>query len=591
MNRSGCRSVELAVILSLVGVGAAAWAGTAKAADTFIWTQLISGGNWTTPGNWSGGVAASGAGNTANFGTLNITADNTVHLNVPTTIGNLVFGDTAISSAAGWTLDNNASEANILTLAGTTPTITVNALGTGKAATISAVINGANGLTKDGAGTLTLGCLAGNTYTGGTIVNGGKLIVNNTIGSGAGDGSVTVKAGGALGGAGMIAGQVAVNAGGTVAPGAKAGTVSIPRPAAVTASSIYSEGEGADEPPYQASDWSGMTGSFPNGQAGIVWWTSWSSEGRDDLNYTGEWIEWNLGGTCTLSKMHVWNFNEDDYTDESIKKLDIQRWTGTAWETVSTGLAWDQAPNSADYAGFDQPFSTPITTSRIRLANLENYGSVWGVGVSEVVFYGSNDSSVGTLGVGSEAVRSSLTMAAGSTYEWEFDGKTGDVIAVAGALTLDAGWKLKLVYAGGTPVEGAQYDLFTYTGSFYGSLAADIDYGTTGWPLATIVQDDTTPGAGRIYLEFGLKGDTNNDHVVDAADYVTVKRHMGQSTGAGAADGDFDNDGTVDWDDLLVVMANFGAGSGTAGATTPEPCSAMLLVFGASALLRRRRKA
>lgn len=72
------------------------------------------------------------------------------------TIGNLVFSDTTTSSAAGWTLDNNGNAANILTLAGTTPTITVNALGTGKTATISANIVGTDGLANSGTGTLLL---------------------------------------------------------------------------------------------------------------------------------------------------------------------------------------------------------------------------------------------------------------------------------------------------------------------------------------------------------------------------------------------------------------------------------------------------
>jgi len=158
---------------------------------------------------------------------------------------------------------------------------------------------------------------------------------------------------------------------------------------AVTASSFYSEGEGSGAEcfPRQASDWSGMTGTFPNGVASTDWYTSWSSEGHDPPDFLHEWIEWDLGGTYILSKVHVWNFNEGGYTDQSIKKLDIQKWTGAAWENAYTGLEWSQAPDSGDYAGFDQEFSTPITTSRIRFANLENFGNTYGAGVGEVVFY------------------------------------------------------------------------------------------------------------------------------------------------------------------------------------------------------------
>jgi len=156
---------------------------------------------------------------------------------------------------------------------------------------------------------------------------------------------------------------------------------------AVTASSYYSEGAPNEGLPMHASDWSGMTGAFPNGVASTVWWTSWAAEYHDPPDFLHEWIEWDLGATYTLSKVHVWNYNEGGYTDEGIKTLDIQKWTGTAWENAYTGLTWNQAPDNDAYAGFDQLFSTPITTSKIRFANLVNYGSVWGAGVSEVVFY------------------------------------------------------------------------------------------------------------------------------------------------------------------------------------------------------------
>ena len=62
-------------------------------------------------------------------------------------------------------------------------------------------------LTKLGRGELTLG--SANTYTGGTIVSDGKLIVNNTLGSGTGTGPVQVL-GGNLTGNGIIAGAVTV---------------------------------------------------------------------------------------------------------------------------------------------------------------------------------------------------------------------------------------------------------------------------------------------------------------------------------------------------------------------------------------------
>jgi autotransporter-associated beta strand protein len=131
------------------------------------WTNA-AGGTWNTAGNWLSDTVATGSDSTANFNTLDITADTTVTLNSARTIGNLVFGDTDTATAASWTLTGNT-----LTLAGTTPTITVNALGTAKTVSISAAVGGSAGLTKAGPGTLTLS--AANTYTGLTDVTSGTL--------------------------------------------------------------------------------------------------------------------------------------------------------------------------------------------------------------------------------------------------------------------------------------------------------------------------------------------------------------------------------------------------------------------------------
>jgi fibronectin-binding autotransporter adhesin len=70
-----------------------------------------------------------------------------------------------------------------LTLAGTTPSISVNPLANGKAATISSVMAGTAGLTKVGTGALTLGG-ATDTFTGGLKLNAGTLTLDyNASGS------------------------------------------------------------------------------------------------------------------------------------------------------------------------------------------------------------------------------------------------------------------------------------------------------------------------------------------------------------------------------------------------------------------------
>ncbi len=94
-----------------------------------------------------------------------------------------------------------------------TSTIFVNGAA-GPPATFSALsltqlVSGAGGLTKDGLGTLVL--TQANAYgTGGTgtVVNAGTLDVTNTTGSATGAGSVAVLSGATLGGSGTIAGPV-----------------------------------------------------------------------------------------------------------------------------------------------------------------------------------------------------------------------------------------------------------------------------------------------------------------------------------------------------------------------------------------------
>jgi autotransporter-associated beta strand protein len=144
-----------------------------RAADG-TWTGA-TGGNWSDTTKWSAAIVANGSGSTANFNTLDPSADVTVRLDGDRTLTNLVFGDTDIASAASWILDNNGNSANNLILAGTTPTITVHALGAGKTTTISAVVQGSASLAKAGAGVLVLG--GANTYTGTTDVTAGILNV------------------------------------------------------------------------------------------------------------------------------------------------------------------------------------------------------------------------------------------------------------------------------------------------------------------------------------------------------------------------------------------------------------------------------
>jgi autotransporter-associated beta strand protein len=93
----------------------------------------------------------------------------------------------------------------------------------------SGTIQDSGSLTKIGRGTITL--TGENTYTGGTTVEDGKLVIANSSGSGTGSGPVSVTSG-KLGGTGIIAGATTIGTGsGTgafLAPGAETKTGQVP---------------------------------------------------------------------------------------------------------------------------------------------------------------------------------------------------------------------------------------------------------------------------------------------------------------------------------------------------------------------------
>ncbi len=138
------------------------------------WTTATTGGTWSDPSNWSGGNVADGADATADFSTLDITANNTVNMDAAHTLGYLKFADT--NPNFNWTINSNPA-GNALTLqttvANTTPTITV----ANQTATIGTTVAGTQGFIKNGAGNLILATSA-DTWTGNAIVNQGTLTIN-----------------------------------------------------------------------------------------------------------------------------------------------------------------------------------------------------------------------------------------------------------------------------------------------------------------------------------------------------------------------------------------------------------------------------
>jgi|GEM_PF-2222937 len=125
-----------------------------------------------------------------------------------TTATRIIGGDTADESEFSGTLTLSVSGTYRVTAAA------------GGVVTFSNTITdegGANMITKVGDGIVRFTKQEGNTYGGGTVISAGTLLVENRSNSATGSGFVTVEAGAALGGDGIIAGDVTIA--GTLSPG------------------------------------------------------------------------------------------------------------------------------------------------------------------------------------------------------------------------------------------------------------------------------------------------------------------------------------------------------------------------------------
>ncbi|CAN5498014.1 hypothetical protein BH09VER1_BH09VER1_43120 [soil metagenome] len=148
-------------------------------------TPVDGSGTWnTSTAWWSNGVSNSAWNNanndTAVFGSSNGAAG-TIDLGAAITAGGITFN---AATSGNYTVTGGAGPYT-LTLAGVTPTITANVN-----AGISAVIGGSAGLTKAGAGVLTLS--GTNTYTNGTVISAGTLSAGANLNVGAALSSIAI---------------------------------------------------------------------------------------------------------------------------------------------------------------------------------------------------------------------------------------------------------------------------------------------------------------------------------------------------------------------------------------------------------------
>jgi autotransporter-associated beta strand protein len=188
-----------------------------SAANTYSGNTYISGG--TLQFN-SGGTAAS----SPNFYLGETSGSQTATLALGVTGGGQTLNNpiTVRSGSSGTKTISGLATSSSSTLGGNitlSDNLTVSSASGGNL-NLGGVISGSGfGVTKVGAGTVTLTSSSANTYTGNTTISAGTLLVNGSTASGS---SVTVASATTLGGSGTINGPLSVGSGGIVAPGAGA---------------------------------------------------------------------------------------------------------------------------------------------------------------------------------------------------------------------------------------------------------------------------------------------------------------------------------------------------------------------------------
>ena len=186
-----------ALFLAIVALQSAMPASPVQAASGIWYNTLTNNGSgqpWSNAAAWNNGAIASGTSATGDFSYLYLAGNTTVHLDTARTVGQLIFRDQA--DAYSWTIDNNNTSANTLTLAVTTGTPTITVIN--ESATISAVLAGSQGLNVNPTGNpLPIGSLiltANNSLTGPVSIANGALTLlgSNSFSGGISIGNATL---------------------------------------------------------------------------------------------------------------------------------------------------------------------------------------------------------------------------------------------------------------------------------------------------------------------------------------------------------------------------------------------------------------
>jgi autotransporter-associated beta strand protein len=595
-----------------------------------------SGGKWDLPSEFNAAVTiSSGASYSAqttqvdggggqfniNGGTVTFSVINLV--SNASNAGKIVMGGDATfaqTGGAGTSIirsTGNAAVAGNVSLGSANRTFTVNNGSASIDLSIQAAVTGTGGLVKAGTGTLQL---AGtNTYTGGTTLTSGTLLVTKDLNFGAAPGIAQ-------------ASNITLN-GGTLKTGSELTSLSLSNPGSGYTSfpTVSFGGAGADAVAPSANVLGKISsiqvtagGTTYTGTAKVVivggggtGATATATMALDSTGVTNKVASITItnqgSGYTSVPTVYITDGSGQGVAGSGAAAV-VNGVTLTGMSLNSSGFDYASPAVTLSGGGGSGAAATASSTTSLTLNNnrgislTANGGTLYQT-AGTTLSVGGIISSTGN-GTLTKSGTGTLVLSGANTY-------TGATTVSAGVLNLSGanarlgsgnvtvlgttGGTSLVVQAGVTDAinDGATLSLlgggfFSVPDYGFANLGAGINeavaslllggtsqangltYGSTA-SSALIKSDEYFAGTG--LLSVGLPGDFNNDNSVDAADYVVWQKSPSTFGGSSGYDLWRTNFGTT----------SPGAGSSLDGGSVPEPSSFVLLMLGIAALANRRR--